>query len=928
MLILDYEAHHWDKTLLFPLSLLLWSQVVEVVVILGVVSAATVEVVVSVVVLWGSGRTGGRGDRKCDHCGGTSHTEPYCWVKYGKPDYVHQVIDSAPQTQSTSTSSGHATSSSGSCDALTTQLSELIQQLHSTLPSSSIATLVDSCHVVGVVHSSPSWVIDSGTNKHIFGILSLFSDLFPIKHHIVLADGSSRLVLGKGVLHPTKSLSLPSILFVPDSPFNLLSASQLTKALNCCITFDPTLCAFQDLKTKKMIGSGHEKNGLYYLDTNKSVFSTFLALSATVSPLQWHFRLGHPSLAKLKSAIPALSHVPSLECEACQLGKHHTSCPRTFQQNGVVERKYRHLLDVARTLLFHMHVPKHFWGDAVLTACCLINRMPSVFLNNKSPFPLLYPDCAPFLLTPRLFGCVAFVHVLDHGRDKLSPQARKCIFLGYSRTQKGYRCFSPESRQYFVSADVTFFESTPFFSSFGQCLSSDLIVSREGERSQDRCIVSYSPDATSSLSEVLAPLSSLPKTDDLPIALRKGKRTCTQHPIAHFLSYNHVSPCLHSFACTMSSISIPSSYKQDSSSSGWKHAMDEEMSALQESNLGAHCSSFWETNGYTQTYGVNYLETFSPVARLNSVRILHSVAEEVYMDQTLGYVVTGNEHLVCRLRKALYGLKQSPRAWFDGFSAVVLGYGFQCSTYDHSVFVRHSSTCIVVLIVYVDNIIISGSDSTVARSSQGLYLSQRKYFLDLLSETGLLGARPANTPMDSIVKIDGEQGELFSDVRRYRRLVGKLIYLTVTCFDITYVVLVMLIGLVVVLVTWRSKKQNVVARSSAEAEYRAMAHIASEMLWVHSLLCDLGIDVPTPMQMFCDNQAAIFIANNPVFHERTKHIEVDYHFIRDLLTQKQIAIPYVRSDDQLDDILTKPLARAFFQRMSFKLGMFDMYAPA
>jgi transposase InsO family protein len=136
---------------------------------------------------------------------------------------------------------------------------------------------------------------------------------------------------------------------------------------------------------------------------------------------------------------------------------HQTSCPRTSQQNGVVERKHRHLLDVARTLLFHMHVPKHFWGDAVLTACRLINRMPSVFLNNKSLFSLLYPDCAPFLLTPRLFGCVAFVHVLDHDCDKLSPRARKCIFLGYSCTQKGYRCFSPESRQYYISANVTFF---------------------------------------------------------------------------------------------------------------------------------------------------------------------------------------------------------------------------------------------------------------------------------------------------------------------------------------------------------------------------------------------------------------------------------------------------------------------------------------
>jgi hypothetical protein len=120
----------------------------------------------------------------------------------------------------------------------------------------------------------------------------------------------------------------------------------------------------------------------------------------------------------------------------------------------------------------------------------------------------------------------------------------------------------------------------------------------------------------------------------------------------------------------------------------------------------------------------------------------------------------------------------------------------------------------------------------------------------------------------------------------------------------------------------------VVACSITEAEYRAMAYTASKMLWVRSLLRDLGIDVSTPMQMSDDNQVAIFIANNLVFHERTKHIEVDCHFMRDLLMRKQIVTPYVRSDDQLGDILTKPLARASFQCMSFKLGMFDMYAPA
>ncbi|XP_028086237.1 uncharacterized protein LOC114287156 [Camellia sinensis] len=317
----------------------------------------------------------------------------------------------------------------------------------------------------------------------------------------------------------------------------------------------------------------------------------------------------------------------------------------------------------------------------------------------------------------------------------------------------------------------------------------------------------------------------------------------------------------------------------------------------------------------------------------------------------------------------------------------------------------------------VDDIIISGSDSNgiadlkqylqqqfhtrdlghlryflgieVVRSSQGLFLSQRKYVLDLLTETGLLGTRPSDTPMDSSVKPAGDTDDLFTDIGHYHRLVGKLIYLTVTHPDITYVVGVVtqfmhaprqpyFVAMCRILqylkrapgrglfyrpssslsvtgfsdadwagnqtdrrstsgyctfvggnlVTWHSKKQTIVVRSSAVAEYRAMAHTASEILWVQSLLQDFGFSVPTPMTMSCDNQAAIFIANNPVFHERTKHIEVDCHFIHDLLLRKQLVTPYVHSEDQLGDILTKPLARPSFHRLSVKLDMFDLYAPA
>ncbi|GMP27046.1 hypothetical protein CsSME_00003220 [Camellia sinensis var. sinensis] len=197
------------------------------------------------------------------------------------------------------------------------------------------------------------------------------------------------------------------------------------------------------------------------------------------------------------------------------------------------------------------------------------------------------------------------------------------------------------------------------------------------------------------------------------------------------------------------------------------------------------------------------------------------------MDQPLGYVVPSSEHMVCRLQKALYGLKQSPHAWFDRFSAVVLSYRFRRSTSNHSVFVHHSSIGSIILLVYVDDIIISGSDSTgivdlkrslgqhfhtkdmghlhyflgieVARSSRGLFLLQRKYLLDLLSKTGLLGTRPSDTPMDSCVKLDGDTGDLFPDIGRYRRFVRKLIYLTVTRPDITYAVSV--VSLCMLLVT-------------------------------------------------------------------------------------------------------------------------------
>ncbi|KAL4029610.1 hypothetical protein IC575_007830 [Cucumis melo] len=260
----------------------------------------------------------------------------------------------------------------------------------------------------------------------------------------------------------------------------------------------------------------------------------------------------------------------------------------------------------------------------------------------------------------------------------------------------------------------------------------------------------------------------------------------------------------------------------------------------------------------------------------------------------------------------------------------------------------------------------------VARSKEGISVSQRKYTLDLLTETGMLGCRPAILLLNSI-KLGNSMIKFQVDKEQYQRLVGKLIYLSHTRPDISFAVSVVSqfmqapyekhmeavnrilrylkntpgkglmfrktnrktieaytdsdwAGSVIDrkstsgyctfvwgnLVTWRSKKQSVVARSSAEAEYRAMSLGICEEIWLQKVLSDLHQECETPLKLFCDNKAAISIANNPVQHDRTKHVEIDRHFIKERLDSGSICIPYIPSSQQIADVLTKGLLRPHF----------------
>ena len=240
--------------------------------------------------------------------------------------------------------------------------------------------------------------------------------------------------------------------------------------------------------------------------------------------------------------------------------------------------------------------------------------------------------------------------------------------------------------------------------------------------------------------------------------------------------------------------------------------------------------------GFTQEYGIDYEETFAPVARISSVRALLAVAaarkwdlfqmdvknaflngdlsEEVYMQPLPGLSVESNK--VCHLRRALYGLKQAPRAWFAKFSSTIFRLGYTASPYDSALFLRRTDKGTILLLLYVDDMIITGDDLSgiqelkdflsqqfemkdlghlsyflgpeITHSTDGLYITQAKYASDLLSQAGLTDSKNVDTPVELNAHLTPSGGKPLSNPSLYRRLVGSLVYLTVTRPDISYVV--------------------------------------------------------------------------------------------------------------------------------------------
>jgi hypothetical protein len=275
----------------------------------------------------------------------------------------------------------------------------------------------------------------------------------------------------------------------------------------------------------------------------------------------------------------------------------------------------------------------------------------------------------------------------------------------------------------------------------------------------------------------------------------------------------------------------------------------------------------------------------------------------------------------------------------------------------------------------------------VARLKAGIVISQRKYTLEILDDVGFLGAKPVDFPIEQNLKLTNDQGEILNDASHYRRLVGRLIYLTITRPDIMYSVNILSqfmhaprkphwdVALRVVrylknnpslsllfssssslqlraycdanwancpmtrrltscycvflgdsLISRKTRKQKIISRLSAKAKYRSMAAVTCELTWLRCLFKDLQVCLK-PITLFCDNQVALHIAANLVYHERTKHIEIDCHVVREKIQAGQIVTQFVPSHLQLADIFTKALGGDNFKKLTSKLNILNIHAP-
>lgn len=746
---------------------------------------------------------------------------------------------------------------------------------------------------------------------------------------------------------------------------------------------------------------------------------------------------------------------------------HEFSSPYIHEQNGRAEREMRTLVESARAMLISSGVDLKLWPEAINTACYVLNRV-AMQGKKKTPFEEWF-NCKPQIKHLRVFGIDAYLNIPKEKRRKFQAKSTRLIFVGYEGESTNYRLWDKKSNKIFVSSDVDFIESIIHDARKEvEIYRHEIDFSLpefEVEMNDEEPAVNHQPavHTVASNQHAVDEVGDIQQIDQENQLLRDvaepGRRSLRDR--------SQLQPVdRYGIPIAYIADTIPMNYANALASPNadkWKEAMQEEMNALLKSNtwilqvlpkgkraIGCKWVYAIKRNaidnstrykarlvakGYSQREGIDFFDTFAPVVRYESIRILLAMAaredleiaqfdvktaflygdlqEDIYLQQPEGYIT--EEGLVCKLQRSLYGLKQSPHCWNKKFVYFLEKFNLKSTESDKCLFIGKINNFIVYLALYVDDGLVicksqDGIDSVLSylmshfeitvnevnefvgmqikrdRPNRLIKISQSNYIDKIVNKFRMSDAYAVSTPAEpGTVLSKFVNGHDSNDNIPYREAVGSLLFAArVSRPDIEYAVnyasqflncfreehwravkriFRYLIGtrdfgltfgnsgssdifgytdadyagcvdtrrsrsgFVFVFnggpICWSSQKQDIVATSTAEAEYIALSHGAKEAIWLRQMLSDLKISCVS-IPMYIDNQSAIKLAKNSEFHKRSKHIDVRFHFVRDVVNRKEIELNYVQSKQQLADIFTKPLAKQQFCILREQLNILDI----
>nr|GEZ19847.1 retrovirus-related Pol polyprotein from transposon TNT 1-94 [Tanacetum cinerariifolium] len=631
---------------------------------------------------------------------------------------------------------------------------------------------------------------------------------------------------------------------------------------------------------------------------------------------------------------------------------HQTSVPRFPPQNGVVKRRNRTLMEAARTILIFAKAPLFLWAEAVATAvfgalCYPTNDYDDVGkLKAKAYIGKSHSDLVNDPPTPSVPPTTKHVEDLfRYDEDEEFPPAT-----------------------YSTPVIVNAAQAPEF--ALGSPLST--LISKGHPAVSLSASVDQSSPLDTGVPGIKTPIDSFDSiTDDSYIAPDTGSEASSSPTVNVDVILHSKPPHVQKFTKNHSLKDVIENILIIPLKWLFKIKLDEYGDVLKnKARLVA--------KGYRQEIGIDFEESFTPVARLEAIRIFIANAatflngelnEEVYVSQPKGFVEPDHPSHVYRLKKALYGLKQAPRAWYDKLSKFLISSGFSKGMVDPTLFTRKTGKHYLLVQIYVDDIIFASTDpqscdlfahemnSTfkmsmmgqmsfflglqISQNPRGIFINQAKYAFEIVKKYDFDSSTPLDTSMTERPKLDENIGGKLVDPIRYRGMVGYLMYLTASRPDIVFVVCMcaryqakttkmhlhaikrifcylkgtLNMGLWYPkdsgfaltafadadyaggqdtkrstsgsaqflrgrLVSWSLKKQKSTAISTTESEYIALSGCCAQILWMRSQLSDYGF-IFNAILMYCDNQSAMALCFNSVQHSRSKHIDIQHHFIKE-----------------------------------------------